>query len=104
MLPVSNLSKSRINRLGDRLRKGGISEADRRLLDEYRRSFTEAYETVVGAIRDQLRLHPTGRRAKTTKAIIEKLRREKTRLSQMEDIAGCRIIATTQSQQEQLVA
>lgn len=104
MLPVSNLTNSQINRLGDRLRKGDISEEDRRLLDEYRRSFKEAYETVVRAIRDRLRLHPTGRRGKTTKAIIEKLRREKTRLSQMQDIAGCRIIATTQLQQDQLVA
>lgn len=43
---------------------------------------------VVGQIRDRLKLEPTGRPLKTTQAIVEKLRREKTRLSQMQDIAG----------------
>lgn len=98
------LTKSQINRLGDRLRKGDISEEDRRLLDKYRHSFAGAYENVVGQIRDRLKLEPTGRPAKTTKAIVEKLRREKTRLSQMQDIAGCRIITTTLSQQDDVVA
>jgi putative GTP pyrophosphokinase len=92
MLPPSELSKSQINRLGDRLRTHDLNEADLRLLDSYRRSFTEVYEDVVGRIRDQLSLEPTGRPAKSTTSIIEKLRREKTRLSRMQDIAGCRVI------------
>lgn len=73
MLPSSNLSKNQIDRLGDRLRKGDISEHDLRLLDSYRLSFGNAYEYVVGQIRDQLKLEPTGRPAKSTKSIIEKL-------------------------------
>jgi hypothetical protein len=44
---MATLSKSQIDRLGDRLKKGSPSEADVRLLDEYRRSFGEAYEAVV---------------------------------------------------------
>ena len=40
----TKLSKTQIDRLGDRLRTGDISEADLRLLDSYRRSFTDAYE------------------------------------------------------------
>lgn len=98
------LTKSQINRLGDRLRKGHIREEDRRLLDTYRLSFTNAYETVVTQIRDRLRLEPTGRPAKTTTAIVEKLLREKTRLSQMQDIAGCRLIAPTIAEQDRVVA
>jgi hypothetical protein len=41
------ISKTQIDRLGDRLRKGNITDEDLRLLDEYRRSFSGAYETVV---------------------------------------------------------
>src|SRR5437867_4164831 len=72
MLPSSTLSKNQIDRLGDRLRKGDISEEDLRLLDSYRRSFTNAYEDVVGKIRDQLALEPTGRPAKSTTSIVDK--------------------------------
>ena len=38
------ISKTQIDRLGDRLRKGAITEEDLQLLDEYRRSFHNAYE------------------------------------------------------------
>src|SRR6266704_1984563 len=79
MLPTSNLRKNQIDRLGDRLRKGDISEEDLRLLDSYRRSFTDAYDEVVGKIRDQLGLEPTGRPAKSTTSIIDKLQRETIR-------------------------
>ena len=88
MLPTSELSKNQINRLGDRLRTGDVGESDLRLLDNYRRSFTDAYEDVVVRIRDQLGLEPTGRPTKSKTSIIEKLRRERTRLSRMQDIAG----------------
>jgi putative GTP pyrophosphokinase len=103
MLPSSELSKNQINRLGDRLRTTDISELDLRLLDNYRRSFTDAYEDVVGRIRDQLGLEPTGRPAKSTPSIIEKLRRERTRLSRMQDIAGCRVIVPDLLTQDEAV-
>jgi hypothetical protein len=60
------LSRTQIDRLGDRLRQSSIAEADLRLLDEYRRSFGEPYESVVGRIREHLNLEPTGRPAKST--------------------------------------
>ena len=89
---TNNLSKTQVDKLGDRLRKGDITEADLRLLDDYRRSFSEAYEFVVRAIRNDLGLEPTGRPAKSTTSIIEKLLRESIRLSQVQDIAGCRLV------------
>ena len=85
-------SKTQIDRLGDRLRRGEISETDLRLLDEYRRSFGGAYEFVVGAVRTELGLDPTGRPAKSTISISEKLVRESIRLTQVQDIAGCRLV------------
>ena|SRR5882724_4465674 len=103
-LPTSELSKNQINRLGDRLRTGDVGESDLRLLDNYRRSFTDAYEDVVVRIRDQLGLEPTGRPAKSKTSIIEKLRRERTRLSRMQGIAGCRVIVPDILTQDEVVA
>ena len=100
---VPPLSKTQIDRLGDRLRKGPHAESDLRLLDDYRRSFGEAYQAVVQTLR-QRHQSPTGRPAKSTISIVEKLRRESIRLSQMQDIAGCRVIVADVVQQEQLVA
>jgi putative GTP pyrophosphokinase len=87
-------SKTRIDKLGERLKLTEPSEDDLRMLDAYRRTFGEPYEYVVGIIRKRLKLEPTGRPAKSTSAIREKLRRESIRLSQIQDIAGCRIIVS----------
>jgi hypothetical protein len=73
------------------------------LLDDYRRSFGEAYEAVVRTIRQRGEF-PTGRLAKSTRSIVEKLRRESIRLSQMQDIAGCRVVVLHVMQQDQFVA
>jgi len=100
---ASEISKTKIDKLGDRLKKGNITEADLRLLDEYRRSFTEAYETIVGIIRNEVTLEPTGRPAKSTTAISEKLLRETIRLTQVQDIAGCRLIVVDMVEQERVV-
>src|SRR5437667_4624063 len=97
------VSKTQIDRLGDRLRQGNINEADLRMLDEYRRSFSEAYDFVVIAIREELELEPTGRPAKSTTSISEKLNRESIRLTQVQDIAGCRLIATEIIDQERVI-
>lgn len=70
MLPSSDLTKSQTDRLGDRLRKGDVPEDDLRLLDSYRRSFTDGYDDVVWQIINKLKLEPTGRKAKTKASII----------------------------------
>src|SRR5881227_1661642 len=100
---TKEVSKTQVDRLGDRLKGGNITEEDLRLLDQYRRSFTESYETVVGMIRDKLRLEPTGRPAKSTTSIADKLKRESIRLTQIQDIAGCRIIVADIAEQESVV-
>lgn len=100
---ANEISKTQIDRLGDRLREGDITEADLRLLDEYRRSFGEAYEFVVGSIRSELALEPTGRPAKSTTSISEKLLRESIRLTQVQDIAGCRLVVPGIADQNEVV-
>lgn len=98
------LTKSQVDRLGDRLRNDLHNETDLKLLDEFRRSFHEAYETTIKTIRDRTNLEPTGRPAKSTSAIIEKLKRESIRLSQIQDIAGCRIVVATIIEQNVVVS
>src|SRR6266511_3686917 len=98
------ISKSQIDQLGVRLKAGNPQHADIRLLDEYRRSFDEAYAHVVTTIRDRLKLQPTGRPAKSTTSIIEKLQRETIRLSQVQDIAGCRVLVRDMAHQDHVVA
>lgn len=100
---MATLSKTQIDRLGDRLKKGSPSEADLQLLDEYRRSFSPAYDTVVSIIRGKLQLEPTGRPTKSTSSIVEKLQRESVRLSQIQDIAGCRVVLPDMVVQDHIV-
>ena len=99
---MTELSKTQIDRLGDRLRTGSIEESDLKILDDYRRSFGQAYEEVVRIIRERLNLDLTGRPAKSTSSIIEKLHRESIRLSQVQDIAGCRVVVTDMQEQESI--
>ena len=85
---TGNPSKSQIDQLGERIRGSALSEADLKLLDSFRLSFAPAYEHVVGSIRSELGLDPTGRPTKSTTSISDKLARESVRLSQIQDIAG----------------
>lgn len=64
------------------------------MLDQYRLTFAVAYGAVVEGIRTVVGLEPTGRPAKSTKSIVDKLKRESVRLSQMQDIAGCRLVVS----------
>lgn len=95
-------SKTQIDRLGERLKKGNVSDDDLGFLDQYRRSFAEAYESVVGSIQRELGLEPTGRPAKSVPSILDKLRRESVRLTQIQDIAGCRLIVSDTEEQDRV--
>lgn len=96
------LSKSQIDRVGERLKHDDYTEDDLRLLDQHRRSYGPGYMSVVRTIEVCGEL-PTGRPAKSTASIAEKLRRESIRLSQMQDIAGCRVVVKTIAEQARLV-
>lgn len=74
-----------------------------RLLEEYRESFGDAYDCVIKDVCEQLQLEPTGRPVKSIPSIIQKLRRESIRLSQIQDIAGCRIVVADISKQDDVV-
>lgn len=100
---MNGFSKSRIDRLGDQLRSGRVIDADLRLLDDYRRSFADPYQTVITSLRKAGTFEPTGRPEKSTPAIVEKLKRQSVRLSQIQDIAGCRIVVEDVARQHVVV-
>lgn len=85
------------------MRRGSPSTSDLRLLDEYRKSFGPAHEAVIAKLRQGLAVEVTGRPAKSTISLVEKLRRETIRLSQIQDVAGCRAIVSGPTEQELLV-
>ncbi len=99
---AKEISKSQIDRLGERLQLGK-TEDDLRLLEQYRHSFRTAHEFVYKEIREKLSLELTKRRTKTTQSIVDKLLRESIRLTQIQDIAGCRIIARDIADQDKIV-
>jgi len=98
-----NISNTQIDRLGERLRSSEITDGDLELLNDYRLSFARTYEAVVEVLRTTLKLEPTGRPAKSTTSIIDKLCRESLRLRQMQDIAGCRVIVSDVRKQDEAV-
>ena len=89
--PVEPLSTAAVDQLGERLRRS-LTVDDLRLLDQYRREFGPDYAAVVASVREALQLEASGRPAKSTAAIVDKLNRGSMRLSQMQDIAGCRVV------------
>jgi len=95
--------KSQIDKLGQRLRAETFQETELTLLEEYRRSFGPAYDRVVEKVQAVLGVPISGRPAKSTTSIIEKLNRESIRLSQIQDIAGCRIVVSDSLEQNRTV-
>ena len=83
------LSKSQIDRLGKRLATQ-VEDSDRRAYFELREGHRNALDEIVRHLAVTLR-HPITTRLKTLDTVRQKLAREKTRLSTMQDIAGCRI-------------
>lgn len=89
------LTKSQINKLGDDLRHldrlDAIPEALLVRLQQFRSLYDAPLVEAQTLIKDRLGLDTTSR-LKTVNTIVEKLRREKTRLAEMQDVAGLRIV------------
>lgn len=94
------MNRSRFDRLGNRLRAAPPTEDDLRELSEFRETFATAYERVYERVSEVTGIAPTGRPAKSTSAIVAKLRRESIRLSQIQDIAGLRIVVRSIVEQD----
>lgn len=101
---MTEMTRSQIDRLGERLKRQPISDADLTLLDDFRRTFEEPYREIAALLRERLGLEPTGRPSKSRPSIAAKLRRESLRLSQMQDIAGMRVVVPDIERQDAVVA
>ena len=99
---AEKLTISQLNKLGERLRKDPDNKDALRLLETFRLSFDPAYDRVFNQLR-QFGLNPAGRPAKSTQSIIAKLVRLRTRLSRMQDIAGCRVEVANIPEQDPVV-
>lgn len=80
-----------------------MEEADLALLTEFRISYESAYREVVEILNEHIHLELSGRIAKTTESIVDKLRRQSIRLNRIQDIAGCRLLVSDLNQQDQVV-
>jgi ppGpp synthetase/RelA/SpoT-type nucleotidyltranferase len=89
------LTKSQINKLGEDLRHldplDSIPEPALVRLQDFRSLYDAPLVEAQTRIKDRLGLDTTSR-LKTVNTILEKLRREKTRLAEMQDVAGLRIV------------
>jgi ppGpp synthetase/RelA/SpoT-type nucleotidyltranferase len=77
-----------------------VEEADLRRLDEYRLTFAAASDSVATQLKSEFNVPLTLRSAKSTQAIVEKLRRQSCRLGQIQDIAGCRLVVVDAAAQD----
>lgn len=98
------LSNTRIDAIGRKLRKGQIDADCLTELEKFRAMFVPTYRFVEDVLANKMGLHVTGRPSKSTVAILDKLNRESVRLSQMQDIAGCRVLVEDLFAQDKLVA
>lgn len=99
-------SRSALDRLGERLRHADVpSEEDREAYNDYRASFAESWLSVIESCQD-IAGSPErpGARLKTLESTIAKLRRGTFRLSQIQDIAGIRVVVTDLETQDRTAA
>jgi hypothetical protein len=90
-VPDLPISKSQINKLGDRLRGAARpSPADLDLLEAVLDAYGEALQMVAALLREQ-GFRPTDR-LKTSGTIIDKLRRNRANLGTIQDLAGARVV------------
>jgi hypothetical protein len=98
------LSKTQVDKLGDRLRRCEVpSDDDLRMLSGFREERRDAMDSVGAGLAEIVGTAPA-RRLKTINSIVAKLRRESARLSQVQDIAGLRVVRDmTRAEQDALV-
>lgn len=84
--------KAEVDRLGERLRKTLVPcDEDLVLLQRALQMRQAPMEEAATLLRERLGLEPIGR-IKTVKTLLEKIRREKSALSGIQDVAGLRVV------------
>ncbi|KLU04935.1 RelA/SpoT domain protein [Rhodopirellula islandica] len=94
-MPFPGGSKARVDRAGQAVRDGNASDQDYRAIDDWRAAHRNVLNTFQSILRGRTRTLPitVAQRHKRRNTILEKLERyPRMRLSQMDDVAGCRLI------------
>ncbi len=100
---MDSLSKSAIDKLGETLKQTPVSRESLIALDQYRLTFHTAIAQVRNALNEQCGVQCTLRPSKSTPSIIAKLiRQPSARLTQIQDIAGLRVIVKDYAEQDAL--
>ncbi len=100
---MSTPSKSAIDQLGETLKQTPVSKESLIALDQYRLTFQSAIAQVRRDLNAQCGVQCTLRPSKSTPSIVAKLIRQPTsRLTQIQDIAGLRVIVKDYSEQDRL--
>jgi ppGpp synthetase/RelA/SpoT-type nucleotidyltranferase len=98
------MTKSQVNKLGDQIRAAGgtLSLEMLQRLQAFRATRDAPMRKAQALLREGIGVESTAR-LKTVNTLVEKLCREKTRLAEMQDIAGLRIVrAMTLAEQDAL--
>ncbi len=103
------MTRTQLDRLGERLKRGMPTTDDLAALAEFRNAFIPSTNTVAdrlsSTVESRVRRSAdiTQRPAKSTPSIVDKLRRESSRLTQVQDIGGVRIVVSKVSVQNRVV-
>ena len=96
------MKKGQIDRLGERLRSDPMDDRTLAESQEFRALYALPMLKAQALIRQHLGLNATAR-LKTVNTTVEKLRRESIRLSQMQDVAGLRLVGDWYLSEQDLV-
>ncbi len=96
---MPSLPNARIDQLGERLRLDPVSAEDLVLLQELIAEFDGPMAAVQARLSQEVSIETTSR-LKTRDTLVDKLRRQRTRLSTIQDIAGLRVVADMSLQEQ----
>jgi putative GTP pyrophosphokinase len=100
------VTRTQLDKLADRLRAADFSTTNLVALAKYRNEFISSTNAVAGTIDSMVRgfkADISQRPAKSTTSIVAKLNRESSRLSQIQDIGGVRVVVSKVSVQNKVV-
>jgi len=102
LLAAAGLQKADIKRLGETMRERDLTDSEIDLFTAYRASFGRALGEVI-ALLHGYGVGPVTERQKTLWSTIAKLKRSSLRLTQVQDIAGCRVVVPLARAQDALM-
>jgi putative GTP pyrophosphokinase len=99
---MDEFRRAEIDRLGEAMRQRDLTDEEVDLYNAYRGSFRPTLDAVLAALKDAGAPSATERQ-KTIWSTAAKLRRSTARLSQVQDIAGFRVVVPLKLDQDELI-